>query len=885
MRNFLTLSIIFTIVLQAQPRPVPASKHLHRETIAQRFEGTLNIDGIPNEVAWKFINHPSDFIQRNPHEGQPSTEDTYFSILYDDEFIYIAVKAMTKDPSTIKKILSRRDENSPSDWIFVSFDSYNDNRTAFDFGINPAGVKWDRRRFDDSNSDTNWDALWEGKISVDGHGWYVEYKIPFRELRFDNNGKNIWGIQISRFIAEKNEESYWAFWPKDKNGFVQHYGELHGLRDIPNQRRIYAMPYITGSYQKTDDLRTPVHPNSYDYANNIGLDAKIGITNNLTLDMTVNPDFGQVEADPAELNLSAFESYFEEKRPFFIEGGNIFNFNLGFGDGDNSSNSLFYTRRIGRAPHDYAQDDYGYETNPTATRILSAGKFSGKTSSGLSIGILDAVTARESGTVRFDDSTPTITQTVEPLTNYFVSRVQKDLREGKTTIGGIFTATNRKIEDDYLEYLHNKAYTGGLDFDHYLFNDNYEIEGALAFTNVYGNEEAIFATQTSSGHYFQRPNADHLKVDSTATNLKGFAHKLALSKVRGEHWRWSVGEWTYSPKFEANDLGFVRQSDSRVQFLWFQYRQDDPGELIRRYSINFNAWTNSTFGNERTGDGGNINGHITLMNYWYFGSGINISLPGYNINATWGGPAIRNDSRMNLWGYVGSDERKPISLETVLYHGRTEEGSKWFGIEPNITWRPSQNISVSANIEYDRTFDSWANWYDYEELIDLQTGDSGYIMSDLDQKTISTTLRLDLTLTPNLSIQYYGSPFITAGKYSNFKKLINPEGGTFTDRFYEFDNSSKYYNESDGIWEVDTDNDGITNYEISYLDFNYQQYNSNLVIRWEYKTGSTIYLVWSQGASDYIYNSDLNYKKDMNKLFKTNMENVILLKFSYLLNI
>ncbi|MCJ7801262.1 MAG: carbohydrate binding family 9 domain-containing protein, partial [Candidatus Marinimicrobia bacterium] len=482
----------------------------------------IYLDGKVDELAWIFTDNSSEFIQRDPFEGDPSTESTSFSILYDDENLYVAIKALTTDNSKIRGILSRRDEESPSDWLFVSIDSYNDNRTAFEFGLNPAGVKRDLRRFDDDNQDTNWDANWEGKTSIDKDGWYAEFKIPFIELRFDNNGKKTWGIQIHRYIAENNEEAYWSFWPKDVNGYVQHYGDLIGLEDIPTQRRVYIMPYVTGSYKKTDDLRTLVHPNSYNYAENIGLDAKIGITNNLTFDLTVNPDFGQVEADPAELNLSAFESYFQEKRPFFIEGGNIFNFSLGLGDGDQSTNSLFYTRRIGRAPHDYAEDDDGYETNPSSTRILSAGKISGKTSNGWSIGVLDAITRKEIGTVKFANGTPTINQTVEPLTNYFVSRIQKDLREGKTTVGGIFTATNRNIEDEHLDYLHNKAYTTGIDFDHYIFNDKYELEGAFAFSDVYGSEEAIFETQTNSRHYFQRPNANHLNVDSLATNLKGF---------------------------------------------------------------------------------------------------------------------------------------------------------------------------------------------------------------------------------------------------------------------------------------------------------------------------------------------------------------------------
>ena len=881
MKKFILSGLLFIIFISSSY----ATTSLKTISVKKINGEKIYLDGKLDESTWIFTENSSNFIQRDPIEGEPATESTSFSILYDDENLYVAVRALTDDVSTIKGILSRRDVDTPSDWVFVSIDSYNDNRTAFEFGLNPVGVKMDARRFDDVNEDTNWDAIWDGEASIDENGWYAEFKIPFRELRFDNNDKKSWGIQVRRYIAENNEEVYWSFWPKEENGYVQHYGDLKGIEDIPNQKRIYVMPYITGAYDKTDDLRTPVHPNSYNYSENFGLDAKVGLTNNLTLDMTINPDFGQVEADPAELNLSAFESYFEEKRPFFVEGGNIFNFSLGLGDGDQSANSLFYTRRIGRAPHDYAEDDNGYETNPSATRILSAAKLSGKTSNGWSIGVLDAVTRKEIGTVKFDNGAPTINQTVEPLTNYFVSRIQKDLREGKTTIGGIFTSTSRNIEDEHLDYLHNKAYTTGLDFDHAFLDDKYEFEGAFAYTDVYGTKEAILETQTNSRHYFQRSNTNHLSIDSLATNLNGFAHKMAFSKVRGEHWRWTLGEWAFSPKFEANDLGFNRESDTQVQFAWAQYREDDPGEYLRRYSINFNVWRGATFGNESTGNGGNVNGNLTLNNYWHMGSGLNWGLPGWHTSATWGGPAVRTGSRLNWWGFIDTDSRKTINTEIFAFWGQNGSGSKWHGFEPNINWRPTQNFAVSASIAYRNMYDSWANWPDYAATEDLQTGLNDYIMAEMDQNTISATLRLDLTLTPNLSIQYYGSPFITAGKYYNFKKLVDPKGDTFSDRFLEYNESVQSYNSEDEMWEIDYDNDGIINYEISNLDFNYKQFNSNLVLRWEYKTGSALYLVWSQGVSDSVENGTYNYSKDLKNLFKSNIENVVLLKFSYLLNI
>ncbi|NQV38099.1 MAG: carbohydrate binding family 9 domain-containing protein, partial [Candidatus Marinimicrobia bacterium] len=317
-----------------------------REASAVRLQNDIiRIDGKLTELIWQSSLIRSDFLQRNPLEGESATEKTAFSIAYDDNYLYVGIMAFTEDISTIRKILSRRDEETPSDWLFVSIDSYNDNRTAFEFGLNPSGVKRDLRRFDDDNYDDNWDAIWEGKSSVNHDSWSAEFKIPLRELRFDEGNEQTWGLQINRYIAKNNEDDYWTYWSKDESGWVRHYGDLVGLTNIPKQDRLQISPYVTSSYDHYEGYINPTHPDEFDKHSNVGADIKYGVTNNLTLDVSLNPDFGQVEADPAELNISGFESYFGERRPFFMEGGNIFNFNLGFGDGDQSMNTLFYTRR------------------------------------------------------------------------------------------------------------------------------------------------------------------------------------------------------------------------------------------------------------------------------------------------------------------------------------------------------------------------------------------------------------------------------------------------------------------------------------------------------------------------------------------------------------
>jgi len=563
------------------------------------------IDGNVDEAIWNIAGFRQDFIQREPLENTVPTEKTEFSVCFDHDNLYVGIKAYCNDPSKIKGILTRRDEWSPSDWLYIFIDSYNDNRTAFEFGLNPAGVKRDIRWSDDENSDSNWDAVWEGGVSLMTGGWSAEFKIPFRELRFVEGESQSWGFQIKRDIVSNNEEDFWTYWSKDDQGFVRHFGEVKIQDNIPQQKQIQIIPYVTGQIEHSDLYKNPVHPNNYNRMKSIGLDVKFGVTNNLTLDITINPDFGQVEADPAELNLTAFETYFEERRPFFVEGGNIFNYALGIGDGDQSRNSLFYTRRIGRRPHysaNWGKYGDGYVDEPGSTRILGAAKLSGKTSNGWSIGLLDAVTNEEKANIKYEDG-PQFQQTIEPLTNYFINRVQKDFRDGKTTIGGILTATNRRIDSPHLNWLHSDAYSGGLDFSHLFANNSYMLLGGMAITNVIGSVTAIINTQRSPNHYFQRPDTPQFRVDSSATHLTGFTENVGIFKVNGD-WRWGFGQWVFSPGFEGNDLGFHRDVDNQVQFIWLSHQENDPGKYIRSHRVNLSTWHGTNFGYESHSDWG-----------------------------------------------------------------------------------------------------------------------------------------------------------------------------------------------------------------------------------------------------------------------------------------
>jgi len=884
----LTLIIFTTVFGKSKELPYLSAIDEKVITAVRKNAGSIHIDGKISEETWKSAPEGNGFIQRNPDEGKTATELTKFRVLYDDHNLYVCVHAIDSEPAKIKGILTRKDQDSPSDWIKISIDSYNDNRTAFEFGLNPLGVKSDLLRFDDENEDDSWDPIWYGAAHIDSTGWTAEFKIPLKELRFSEDNNQVWGFQVYRHISRKNEDLYWTYWPKEESGWVSQYGKIQGISFVPRQKRIYVTPYTNGLSTISKDLVNNTHPEKYDLASNIGADIKYGITNNLTLDATLNPDFGQVEADPGDLNLTAFETYFPEKRPFFIEGRNIFNFNLGIGDGDLSQNSLFYSRRIGRSPQrnlDWElEDDTTWVNQPTMTTILGAGKITGKTENGWSIGILNALTAEEHGKFLYKSKSSN-DEVIEPLTNYSVARIQKDFRNGQTTFGGIFTSTFRDIKDEDLEFLRDRAVTGGVDFSHLFWNRRYMIDAAFAFSNVHGSEEAITLTQESSMRYFQRPDAKHVSLDTNRTSLTGFSNKLAFGKIAGGNWRWVTGLMGSSPEFEINDLGYMRNVDQLIEFMWCAYQEHEPGKIFRRYQINFNQWSAWNYEPIKLGTGGNFNGFAQFLNYWGIFSGVNIQLPGISTNALRGGPSIKTTKGFNFWGGFDTDSRKIIHCGFNLNGSYNEDGSNRFSFSPFISLRPTESAKLSFSPNFDKTFD----WWSWVECVENNNGQNHYIFAELNQKLISMTIRLDYTLTPNLSIQFYGEPFLTAGIYNNYKEVVDQYrlSDNYRKRFRNYESDElTYFEDDDGEqYGVGGDNGGNFDYSFFKPDFNYKQFRSNLVIRWEYLPGSILFLVWSQGFDHWTSNGRFNIRNDLEDLFKSNPENVFMLKLSYLLDI
>ncbi len=833
------------------------------------------IDGLLDDPAWQILEWEKDFIQHEPYEGKDPSQETGFKILYDDDNVYVAFRAYDTDTDSIVRRLTRKD-NIDGDFVAIILDSYFDHRTAFIFMVSAAGVKMDGVISNNGdNEDYTWDPIWHVKTSLDKEGWAAEMKIPLSQLRFDKEEEQVWGLEAMRLLYRKEETSLWQHIPRDAPGFIHLFGELHGISGIAPKKQIEIAPYAVASTERFK--KETGNPFATGKLNNFnaGVDGKIGVTNNMIVDFTLNPDFGQVEADPSRVNLSAFEIFFEEKRPFFIEGKNIFNSPLNFFDGDDlGAENLFYSRRIGRSPqHSPDLADVEYADMPTSTTILGAAKLTGKTKNGLSVGILESVTAKEKAEI--DKEGEQRFEIVEPLTNYSITRIQKDYNKGNTILGGVFTSTNRSIKDPGLNFLHTSAYTGGFDFSHSWKERTYSLMVKTYFSHVIGSQEALIRTQESSARYFQRPDNDYVKLDSGRTSLSGHGGTIAVGKFANGHWRYAGFIFWKSPGLELNDIGFMTNTDRIMQVFWAGYRIWEPFSIFREVNINFNQWTIFDFGGNLNYKGGNINLYTQFKNYWYSSTGINPEFSGRSNNMLRGGPSILIPASTSTWLNIGSDERKKLTYGGFTSQNwGSEQSSRYQSYGIFLSYRPINALSISLN--------PFLNLSDrnmqYITTMEFEP-DNQYIFASIDQKTAGLSLRLNLSITPNLSIQYWGQPFISAGDYTEFKKITDPNADRYTDRYHTFTGDEITYNSTDNVYQV-ADEPGLT-YSFDNPDFNVKEFKSNFVARWEYVPGSTLYIVWSQGSSRYNSYGDFNLRQDMNDMIDIHPHNIFLIKLSY----
>lgn len=845
---------------------------------AERLAAIPVIDGILDDEVWENTGTwIDDFTQYEPFNGGRVSQRTEFKILYDDNNIYAAFKAFDTSPDSIVSRLTRRD-HADGDLVGIIFDSFHDLRTGFLFGISSAGVKYDQIFTNDGqNQDSSWDPNWWAKTSINNEGWVAEMKIPFSQLRFEKNSGDIWGLEVARILYRKNETSFWQHIPKDAPGLIHLFGEVTGFEKIKPRKIFDITPYgVAKAETYKTDPSNPFLQKGSRYGLNGGIDAKIGVTNNMTMDLTINPDFGQVEADPSEVNLTAYETFFKEKRPFFIEGNNITNFNLGVGDGDVGNDNLFYSRRIGRRPHgDPDLDDGMYSDVPRFTTILGAAKLTGKTSDGLSVGFIEAVTAEERAEI--DNGGSRSFEMVEPLTNYLVGRVQKDFNEGKTLIGGIFTGTNRDLDGNLAEFMHKSAYTGGLDFTQYFRDKSWMLGVSTAFSQVKGTKEAIENTQKSSARYYQRPDKDYAVLDPDRKSLTGTGGRVQLMKLNGHLNLMGVMTWK-SPGFEINDLGYSQNSDQILAVLWAGYNEWEPKGIYRRYNINADVYSFWDFGGTNAGKGFETNASMTLKNQWNFWTGGNVGTSSLDAGILRGGPMMKLPGRFQWRVGFSSDSRKKVGLQFFTNYNRGFERynkSSYTSLE--LSYKPTNYISFFIGPTYNKSFSE----LQYVTTLQYNNNDR-YIFASIDRETISASLRVNFNLNPELTLQYWGQPFIASGKYYAHKFITNPVADSYHDRFNTY--ATSQITSGINYFDIDENLDGTVDYSFDRTDFNVQQFLSNLVLRWEFSPGSTFYFVWSQTRSGFNDSGRMDYFNDLGDLFDNGIDdlnNVFLVKFSY----
>jgi hypothetical protein len=849
MRKPCLLLFFFTCLFLSAKADPADSTITRKKYFTQRLKGTITLDGIPNEEAWNVVEWGGDFTQWQPNEGKPPSQPSNFKILYDDKFLYIAYRCHDASPDSIVKRMSRRDQ-FPGDWIEINIDSYHDLRTAFSFTLSVSGVRGDEFVSNDGNNwDASWNPIWYSKTHVDNKGWTAEVKIPFSQLRYGNEKEKVWGFQVTRRLFRKEERSTWQYIPQNSAVWVSAFGELHGLKDIPMHKQVEIAPYVIAQAEKSK--KEPGNPfaKGLDKRLAVGLDGKFAVTNDLILDFTVNPDFGQVEADPSQVRIDGFQNFFPEQRPFFIESRNIFNYQLTGSQlgGDYDADLLFYSRRIGSSPHGYPNigpDEYAKV--PQNTSILGAAKFSGKTKNGLSVGVFESVTEREMATIDFNGQKRK--ELVEPLTSYFVTRLQQDLNKGNTIIGGIFTGVNR--EKGMSDILHRNAFSGGLDFSQFWKNRTWYLQGNIIFSTVNGTKEAILNTQTAFEHLFQRPDAKEISLDDTRTSLTGTGGTIRFGKLggrsgkHGEVFKFETGITDRSPQLELNDIGFMLTANEINQFTWAGLHFQKPFSIFRAARLNFNHWGKWDCSGRFIFDLINTNANATFKNNWQGGFGFTYNPFEISNNALRGASSMRRPIGVGPNVFISSDFRKKVYANLNI-------GGFW-GFENTVTDRNANltitfqplnalNISLSGNYSY-----SWRRQDQFVENISYNNLTRS-VVSQVSQKTLRFVARINFNITPDLTLQYYGQPFITRPLYSSFAYVSNPMAKQFNDRFHIYAPNEISYDNNNKIYLIDENHDGITDYSFNKPDFNFVQFRSNLVIRWEYIRGSELYLVWSQG--------------------------------------
>ena len=845
--------VLLAILLQTATPPsaaggVVAPSHASAtQARAVRAAVPVVIDGRDDDTVWRIAQAITQFREFQPKEDGDPRFPTEAKVAYDDRYFYVFIRAFDPHPDSILKLLSRRDVRAATDQLKIMVDSYHDRRSGFEFAVNPAGVKRDYAMYNDNQEDDAWDAVWDVGTQVDSLGWTAEFRIPLSQLRYVPGATNTFGFAVWRDIQRYSERVSWPVYRGSQAGVSSQLGELTGLDGLPSPRRPEIAPYVV-----TKNVSVAAG-GGFDRSQKVtgGADLKYGITPNLTLDATVNPDFGQVEADPAVLNLSVFETFFQERRPFFVQGAGIFRFDVNCSAVNDCSTGegLFYSRRIGRSPQ---LADYGGAGASVATTIYGAAKLTGRLPGGQTIGVLDAVTGREAGT---------LDRTMEPATNYAVVRAQQDLRGGESGIGVMVTAVHRNQDAWTWDSLRHSAYAGGFDVRHRFPGRKYQLSGSLDLSRVTGTPSAIAVTQRDPVHYYQRPGAG-VTYDPTRASLWGDAEELKFGKVGGGITRFETSYQRRSQGFEVNDLGFLLQADQQSWNTWFAFQSRHPSSFYQTAFWNFNWWQFWTAAGTPVERAANTNVHAQLNNRWWVHGGVTAGQLGTTFcdrDCTRGGPAVRGDPYLSVNAEVDGDERPAFTPYVWFGYWRGDAGrSEKFNGGVQVLFRVASQFRTTLTLTATHKLKDVQPHGTVTDTI--SPFETHYTFGHLNLKELSLTGRVDYTLSTALTLQLYAQPFLSKGTYSNVRELTDdPRAAAFDDRY------KPYAAPADGV--------------------NKKVFNSTAVLRWEYRPGSTLFIVWTQGRFDQASaEGSRSMGGDFRDLFDLHPNNTFLVKASYWIN-
>ena len=796
----------------------------------------VRIDGVLKEAIWDKAEFTGGFIQRFPDEGEPSEDRTRIAIVYDDKYLYIGARMWSDEE--ILATVTRRDQADNSERIIVSMDTFGDKRTAYTFGVTASGVRFDYFHPSDNNFDRDfsYNPVWIADAVITPEGWTAEMKIPFSQLRFTDREIQDWGININRWTPSRNEDSYWVYIPRDENGWSSRFGKMTGIEGVRPTRRIEIIPYAAGNAVLDNDVNPD---NPFDeratFNPRIGGDVKMGLGPNLTLEATVNPDFGQVEADPAVVNLSAFEPFFPERRPFFIEGRQLL---------QGRGARYFYSRRIGANPSGSVSADF--VDRPQNTTILGATKLTGRFNNGVSIGFLSSLTGREFANT-YTESTDRFREVeIEPLAGYEVLRVQKEFGEFASTVGAMVTGVQRDFRRTALaDDFNQQAYSSSVDWNLRFQGGKYELSGNLGMSRITGNQQRISDIQYSSARFFQRPNLDYLELDTTRTEMTGYNATLSLEKNAGRHWLWDIGVSAESPFFEINDMGIINTVDDLNVNGTVRYRENVPGRIFRDYQVGIFARSGYNYGGLNTTLFSNLFWRFTFNNFWSFRGNFFQDYRAFSDNLTRGGPIAATPQRFGGGITIGTNRSRNYFFQFQVNGSTDELGGRSLRFGPNVTLRAGGRWRFSLNPRY--------NYSDSRRQYITELGDGSpamygrrYIFSSVERSTISLQTRLNYSITPDLSFELYAEPFASSANFYDFGELAQPRDLEL--RRYANDPQSTISRNGDTY----TVSDPYGTFEFNRSDFNFLSFRSNLVMRWEWTPGSTLFLVWSQNRSESI---------------------------------